>query len=158
MKRLRTSLIELLADIEAGLDFVDEDIEFISPLEVQRRIESAAQQISLLLTQIQQRRTSQESARVALVGLPNAGKSSLLNAIVGRNVAIVNEQAGTTRDYLRVTPTLRHGIVEWIDTAGMEDVNYASRTASISSSAQAYRAEQLHKPILSCSALKRQGT
>ncbi len=148
LKKLRTSLIELLADIEAGLDFVDEDIEFISPVEVQSRIESAAHQVSLLLTQIQQRRTTQESARVALVGLPNAGKSSLLNAIVGRNVAIVNEQAGTTRDYLRVTTALRHGNVEWIDTAGIEEVNYESKIASISSAAQAYRTEQLHQADL----------
>jgi tRNA modification GTPase len=143
LKELRTSLLELLADIEAGLDFVDEDIEFISPREVQNRLHAAALQIALLLTQIQQRRITNEAAKVALVGLPNAGKSSLLNAIVGRKVAIVNEQAGTTRDYLRVTTSLQHGKVEWIDTAGIEEVNRDSTIASITTAAQNYRTEQL---------------
>jgi tRNA modification GTPase len=142
LTELRKDLIELLADIEAGLDFVDEDIEFISAEDIQSRLEVATWHIAKLLEQIRQRRTSNEAARVALVGLPNAGKSSLLNAIVGRDVAIVNERAGTTRDFLRVSTDLPHGQVEWIDTAGLEDVCNDLDSARIASAAQQHRIEQ----------------
>jgi tRNA modification GTPase len=157
LSALRKDLIELLADIEAGLDFVDEDIEFISAQAIQDRLEVATHRIAKLLEQIQQRRSSNEAARVALVGLPNAGKSSLLNAIAGRDIAIVNEQAGTTRDFVRLATELPHGNVEWIDTAGIQDVAIESETASIAMAAQLHQREQLHQAdlILYCVENKR---
>lgn len=118
---LRTDLVHLLADLEAGLDFVDENIEFVSREDVIRRIENAKSDIDELLDQLNSRSLHQQTPRVVLVGLPNSGKSSLLNALLHREIAIVSEQAGTTRDYIRVLD--ERGKLELVDTAGIETLN-----------------------------------
>lgn len=117
---LREHLLELLAHLEAGLDFVEEDIEFISSNELEQHLMLACRRVHQLTTQIQSRGATGPGLRVALVGSPNVGKSSLLNALVGGPVALVSGQAGTTRDY--VTRQVRCGDFdcELIDTAGME--------------------------------------
>ena len=69
-------------DFEAGLDFVDEDIEFVSSAEIQRRLEQADQITSDLLLQMDSRSGQTFALQVAIVGAPNAGKSSLVNALV----------------------------------------------------------------------------
>ncbi len=120
LAKLRRSLIDLLADLEAGLDFVDEDIQFISRVQVIDRLTSALTAVERLLRQLNLRQLSQHAPKVALLGLPNAGKSSLANAIAKKDAAIVSNQAGTTRDFVRVHCTLQHGEVELIDTAGIE--------------------------------------
>ena len=116
---IRQSLIELLADLEAGLDFVDEDISFISEEEVVRRIEIAEECINALLLQLSQRSGSPKNLEVVLTGSPNAGKSSLVNALTKSSLAIVNSQAGTTRDYLRATLQHDGRTIDLIDTAGL---------------------------------------
>ncbi len=127
---LRQSLIDLLADLEAGLDFVDEDIQFISREQVIDRLETASHSVEQLARQLDARQCSQHPPKVALLGLPNAGKSSLVNAIAQENAAIVNEQAGTTRDFVRVRCSLQHGEIDLIDTAGIESLQNASRRLS----------------------------
>lgn len=120
LQELRNSLVTLLADIEAGLDFVDEDIEFISSAEVQRRLEQANQITSDLLLQMDSRSGQTFALQVAIVGAPNAGKSSLVNALVDKHVSIVSDQPGTTRDYVRTRLDLDGAMVDLLDTAGME--------------------------------------
>lgn len=117
---LRENLLELLAHLEAGLDFVEEDIEFISSNELEDSLMFASRRVHQLATQIQSRSATGSGLRVALVGSPNVGKSSLLNALADGPVALVSDQAGTTRDY--VTRQIRCGDFdcELIDTAGME--------------------------------------
>jgi tRNA modification GTPase len=93
LKMLRRNLIELLADIEAGLDFVDEDIEFVSKADILKRLSQAATQLSDLQSQLSLRSGQQLVPRVVLAGLPNAGKSSL--ARMWRSRAICRERRET---------------------------------------------------------------
>jgi tRNA modification GTPase len=115
---LRERLLDLLADLEAGLDFVDEDIQFISPVQLQRDLGAAAEQIQKLADQLRWRGEAGRSPRVVLLGLPNTGKSSLLNALAGHEAAIVSEIAGTTRDFLIRRVQLGDSECVLIDTAG----------------------------------------
>ncbi len=142
LRSLRKNLVELLADIEAGLDFVDEDIEFISQSDIQLRLQQAHLQIDDLLARLQYRRSSNEVAKVVLIGLPNAGKSSLFNIMLGHAAAIVHNRAGTTRDFIREKLQLEHGAIELIDTAGFEKGIAENETSSIGSTAQSHRVEQ----------------
>ncbi len=127
LQQLRNDLVNLLADLEAGLDFVDEDIQFVSRDEVRSRLTNAQQDLLETLKQLGSRRTAFIQPQVAFVGLPNAGKSSLLNQLVGDDKAIVSSQAGTTRDFVRANLSTSSGDLELIDTAGFEDVIKSSR-------------------------------
>ena len=81
---LRDDLLNLLADVEAALDFADEDIEFVGKADTLRRITAAIEQLDAVQKQLDDRTVSGRPIRVALVGLPNAGKSSLFNALAWR--------------------------------------------------------------------------
>lgn len=116
---LRDDLLNLLADLEAALDFADEDIEFVGRSETLARIDAGLGQLAALLRQLDDRTVSGRPVRVALVGLPNAGKSSLFNALA-KGDAIVSPIPGTTRDYLTKSLDLGGVRVELIDTAGWE--------------------------------------
>ncbi len=122
---LRADLIAVLGDLEAGLDFVEEDIEFITREEIVRRLNIARQTLHSLLADAEQRLPSGWKRRVVLAGLPNAGKSTLFNRMVGSHKAIVSPIPGTTRDYLSACVSLVGGSqeleIELIDTAGCED-------------------------------------
>lgn len=116
---LRDDLLDLLADLEAALDFADEDIEFVGRDETLARLDAAMARLTDLLAQLEGRTVSGRPVRVALVGLPNAGKSSLFNALTGGQ-ALVSPHPGTTRDYLTARLDLDGLTVELIDTAGWE--------------------------------------
>jgi tRNA modification GTPase len=116
---LRDDLLNLLADVEAALDFADEDIEFVGKADTLRRVESAIDRLDAVRKQLDDRTVSGRPVRVALAGLPNAGKSSLFNALAG-GAALVSPTPGTTRDYLTKPLTLAGVPVELIDTAGWQ--------------------------------------
>lgn len=119
LQQLRDDLLNLLADVEAGLDFADEDIAFVKPDELLGRLAKGLAQLTLLKRQIEQRALSDRPFRVVLAGRPNAGKSSLFNALVGRAEAIVSAEPGTTRDYLEKDVHLRDVTLRLVDTAGL---------------------------------------
>ncbi len=121
LDRLRSTLLDLLAHLEAGLDFVEEDIEFITAEELLEQLEQAAAIVGDILIRMEARAIIQDEVPVALVGPPNAGKSSLLNALAGDEAAIVSEQAGTTRDYVTRRIICDEIPCLLIDTAGRED-------------------------------------
>jgi tRNA modification GTPase len=117
--QLRSDLLDLLADLEAGLDFVEDDIRFVTPDELNRRLIAAAETIDQIGAQLTGRDAATARPRVALIGYPNVGKSSLFNALVGNSAALVSTQAGTTRDYLSATIDACGMSIELIDTAGI---------------------------------------
>lgn len=117
---LRNDLLSLLGDLEAGLDFVEEDIEFISSDQIVDRLNQAQMQLQSLLSASDDRLRSGVRRRIVLAGLPNAGKSSLFNQLLQRDQAIVSPVAGTTRDYVSGLLNVDGREVEVIDTAGIE--------------------------------------
>lgn len=116
---LREDLLDLLADVEATLDFADEDIQFIKSEEMLLRLGAALAQVTLIGKQLDGRALAGQSFRVALTGRPNAGKSSLFNALAGAR-ALVSDVPGTTRDYLTARLDLGGVKVELLDTPGIQ--------------------------------------
>lgn len=122
LHELRERLIDMLAHLEAGLDFVEEDIEFIERDELLHGIDEAIIQVEAVQQQLQTRTEIDDAPYVVLVGSPNVGKSSLLNALVADAAAIVSPVSGTTRDYVARRLTLGDRDVIVIDTAGIESI------------------------------------
>ncbi len=116
--RLREELIELLAHLEAGFDFADEDIAFITPEELDHRLAVAAAAVSEMARQMASRAETIEEVRVVLLGRPNVGKSSLFNVLADAAGALVSAVPGTTRDYLRAELHLGGVNCLLVDTAG----------------------------------------
>ncbi|MEZ6048015.1 MAG: GTPase [Planctomycetaceae bacterium] len=143
LNQLREEMIELVADMEAGLDFVEEDIEFISRAEIVSRLESATQLVQQTLAQSASRMTSHSRPRVILAGLPNAGKSTLLNALAGNEAALVSEVEGTTRDYITQTIQTENLSFDLVDTAGWEKSRH-----DLMDQAHRYRDELLNEADL----------
>lgn len=120
LRKVRDDLLDLLADLEAGLDFVDEDIRFIEDDEVRARLAAAGEFVAGAASQMSARHRSTAAIDVILRGEPNAGKSSLLNALAASPVALVSDVAGTTRDVVWLETTIGNHPVRFLDTAGFE--------------------------------------
>lgn len=116
---LRDDLLNLLADVEASLDFTEEDITFVDSKEILLQLGRGMAHLINVQKQLASRSLSGRPFRVALLGPPNAGKSSLFNALVGEASAMVSPVAGTTRDYLQQVLHLDGVSIELIDTAGL---------------------------------------
>lgn len=119
MQALRDDLLNLLADVEAGLDFADEDLTFVAQDDLLKRLGKGLAQVILVGKQLQQRAVSEHTFRVVLAGRPNAGKSSLFNALAGAT-ALVSAQPGTTRDYLLQRLKIGDVLIELVDTPGWQ--------------------------------------
>jgi tRNA modification GTPase len=116
---LRDDLLNLLADVEAGLDFSDEDVQFVPQNELLLRITKGLALITLVRKQLDQRSLGTRAFRVVLAGRPNAGKSSLFNALASQPAALVSAEPGTTRDYLVQQLVIDNVRIEVVDTAGL---------------------------------------
>lgn len=121
LQTVRDQLLDLLADVEAGLDFVEEDISFVSQAELLTRLVEAQRVVENLRHWLDRRTLVDGRFRVVLRGPPNAGKSSLFNALLGRTLALVSDKQGTTRDYLSAEVVWDCVPIELIDTAGVGD-------------------------------------
>ncbi len=117
--RIRKILVELLADLEANLDFVEEDIPGVSRARIEESLRTAQKELDRLIETSRQGRILREGLRVAIVGKPNVGKSSLFNALLAEERAIVTDVPGTTRDTLEETLQWEGWPVVLTDTAGL---------------------------------------
>ncbi|MBX3743829.1 MAG: tRNA uridine-5-carboxymethylaminomethyl(34) synthesis GTPase MnmE [Verrucomicrobiae bacterium] len=122
---LRDDLMGVLAHVEAHLDFPDEDIEPETQDGMGTRLESALGRMDGLLATAREGEVLRRGVRAAIIGRPNAGKSSLLNELVGRDRAIVSPVAGTTRDTIEATANVRGIPVVFVDTAGLRQAGDA---------------------------------
>jgi tRNA modification GTPase len=148
LKLLHEDLLNLLADVEAGLDFTEEDIRFVEPTEMLGRLAKALAQVTLVQRQLASRSLGHRPFRIVLAGPPNAGKSSLFNALTGSR-ALVSAEPGTTRDFLEAPLPASDTPMTLVDTAGQ----YESAEA-IEGAAQRLGAEQSRRADLTlwCSA------
>ena len=120
---LLQSLIALRVHIEAAIDFPEEEIDFLADPAITARLDSLRHELAELLREAQRGVRLNDGLKVAIVGRPNAGKSSLLNALAGSDRAIVTPVAGTTRDVLREHLDLDGIALELADTAGLRDTD-----------------------------------
>ncbi len=115
---IRADLLDLLAELEAGLDFADEDLQFLTQEELRQRLDLVYDSLSELTVRMQSRSTNTGERRIVLWGTPNVGKSSLFNALLGAQAAVVHELAGTTRDAVSAPWHLAGIPCVLVDTAG----------------------------------------
>ncbi len=121
IKRIQDDAVSLCSYIEAAIDFSDQDIELISAREIMDKLEVIKNGISQLLIQPETGHVSQEGIDTVLYGKPNVGKSSLINALLGKKRTLVSEIPGTTRDVVADILEIRGIRFKLMDTAGMDD-------------------------------------
>lgn len=118
---LQRKLTHCLAEVDADLDYPEEDLNASSRAEIAATLREVGQQLAALLSQYAAGRKIRSGVSVALVGAPNAGKSSLLNALLGYERAIVSDVAGTTRDVVEGTLEIEGVNFRITDTAGLRE-------------------------------------
>ena len=123
--QLNDALIELRSLIEATLDFPEEEIDFLERSGAMKKLTRLRTGVATLLAVAEQGRILRDGAKVALIGQPNVGKSSLLNRLAEEEVAIVTEIPGTTRDPLRHELAIEGVPVHVVDTAGLRHASDA---------------------------------
>ncbi|HNE20102.1 MAG TPA: tRNA uridine-5-carboxymethylaminomethyl(34) synthesis GTPase MnmE [Turneriella sp.] len=121
MLQLRSQLMNLLADLNAELDFIDEDISFATRETKLRILHETAEKALYLETEAARFETMKNGFHIAIVGAPNAGKSSLMNRFIGHDRSIVSDIAGTTRDYIEAEMEIAGVNIRLFDTAGLRD-------------------------------------
>ena len=121
VQALLQALTELRMLVEATLDFPEEDIDFVRQADVQGRLQRQAALLEEIRGQARQGALLRDGLRIVIAGQPNAGKSSLLNALAGAELAIVSPVAGTTRDKIQQTLQIEGVPLHVIDTAGLRD-------------------------------------
>ncbi len=119
VEEARTAILGVVARIEASIDFPEEDVPVPQPEELHPLIAIARQQVDALLAGAEQGKLYRQGLRTAIIGRPNVGKSSLLNALLRTDRAIVTPVAGTTRDTVEEVANLRGIPLHLIDTAGI---------------------------------------
>ena len=137
VKPVKESLIELIAALEAGIDFAEDDLDLMPEEEIARRLGEIETPLRLLEQSFAYGQILRQGFRLAIVGRPNAGKSSLFNRLIGRDRAIVTAQPGTTRDPVAEQLEIAGIPVELIDTAGLRSTEDEAESHGIAKSREA---------------------
>lgn len=123
INEIKKQLLDMMADIEATIDYPEYDIEEVTNNKVLNSLELIKEKLEKLKDSFKNGKVLREGVKTAIVGKPNAGKSSLLNAILNEDRAIVNEQQGTTRDTIEEFVTIEGITLKLIDTAGIRETS-----------------------------------
>ncbi len=134
---LKQSLVELIALLEAGIDFGEDDVEIAPRAEIARRIAALTESLGALDATFARGRIVHDGLTLAIVGRPNAGKSSLFNRLVQRERAIVTATPGTTRDTVTERISLDGIPLELVDTAGLREAHEEAEQLGIARSREA---------------------
>lgn len=137
LKELRQQLLDFTSLLELELDFSQEDVEFADRSQLRKILSALHFQISTLIASFRLGNAIKRGVPVAIVGKPNAGKSSLLNALLGDDRAIVSDLPGTTRDTIEETLTLDGITFRFIDTAGLRHSDDQVETLGVERSRKA---------------------
>jgi tRNA modification GTPase len=121
LRDLRMKLLNFVALIELELDFGEEDVEFANRIELKLLVEGILDKVATLISSFKLGNVLRTGIPVAIVGKPNAGKSTLLNALLNEEKAIVSAIAGTTRDVIEDTLQINGLLFRFMDTAGLRD-------------------------------------
>ncbi|WP_447969921.1 tRNA uridine-5-carboxymethylaminomethyl(34) synthesis GTPase MnmE [Nitrospira sp. M1] len=143
INRMRDELIGVLAHLEAGLDFVEEDITFLGHDELKQVLQSLEAEITALLKTADDGRIIREGVKTAIVGRPNVGKSSLLNTLLETNRAIVSAMPGTTRDVVEDVMSIHGILIRLQDTAGIREAGDVVEEEGIRRSTEAFNQAEL---------------
>ena len=138
ISEIRQKLLDLLVDITVNIDYPDEDIEEITYDNIEQNILLIANMIEKLLSTASTGRMIREGIRIAIVGKPNVGKSSLMNGLLKESRAIVTEVPGTTRDTIEEALSIRNIPVYLVDTAGIRDTSDKVEKIGIEKSKEAF--------------------
>ncbi|MDY7002381.1 MAG: tRNA uridine-5-carboxymethylaminomethyl(34) synthesis GTPase MnmE, partial [Thermodesulfobacteriota bacterium] len=131
---LRNTLEDLRAKLCVAVDFPEDEVECLSPEEFTEGVDQVIVQVAGLVQNFEQNKCWSQGVLAVLAGRVNAGKSSLLNALLGRNRALVADMPGTTRDYLEESLNLDGLLVRVIDTAGLRETKDAIELAGVEKS------------------------
>src|ERR1017187_5310235 len=151
INELRDEMMKTLAHIEAHIDFPDEDISPDTKDQLLKRLEHGVAFMDELLRTANEGQILRRGIRAAIVGRPNAGKSSLLNQLLGHNRAIVSPIPGTTRDTIEETANIRGLPVVFIDTAGLREAQDEIEREGIRRSRESFARAELILHVLDAS-------
>ena len=138
VKKFRQQIIDAAAMVELELDFIEEDVEFANKDHLTKLLLDVSSEIEHLLNTYEMGRLVKDGVKTVLIGPPNAGKSTLLNTLVGRDRAIVTDIAGTTRDTIDVNWNYEGLLFKLIDTAGLRKTDNIVEAEGIKRSQQAF--------------------
>ena len=143
IKEFRQQIIDATAMVELELDFIEEDVEFANKEQLRKLLTDVDEEIGRLLDTYETGRLVKDGVRTVFIGRPNAGKSTLLNTLVGSERAIVTEIAGTTRDTIDADWSYEGLLFKLIDTAGLRDTEDIIEAEGVKRSQKAFEQADL---------------